>query len=146
MEVARVICINSKGEVLLVEPIKRKGKFELPGGKTKEGETFIAGAIRELYEETGVLVAAENLYQIYRMVDYDFPSIDRIHYSMTCFINTVAVTTKPKPIKKDEIKSLGWFNPRKLNQIKLEYRSRRFILRYQRMIIDGKFKDSCPHQ
>ncbi|UWE12963.1 NUDIX domain-containing protein [Actinacidiphila bryophytorum] len=38
-----------------------EGMWDLPVGKVEGGESVIAGAVRELWEETGVVVKAEDL-------------------------------------------------------------------------------------
>lgn len=47
------IVFNEHGELLLIH---RRGKWDLPKGKIEKGEAIKDGAIREVEEETGVLV------------------------------------------------------------------------------------------
>ena len=54
-EVAKVI-IKNGGKLLF---LMRAGEdeYELPGGHLNKGETFLKGAIREVYEETGIKIS-----------------------------------------------------------------------------------------
>ena len=140
MRIVRVICFNHKSEMLMVEPLKRLGVFELPGGKVKRSETDIAGIIRESFEEVGIEIIEDNLREIYRLVDYDFLCTNRIHYAMTCYVNTQVVTVEPKSTKNNEIRTIAWFEPQKICSGNVDYRSKRFALRYWRSL-----KKYCPH-
>jgi 8-oxo-dGTP pyrophosphatase MutT (NUDIX family) len=59
---ARVLLLDPAGRVLLFRFHFRSGPLEglvfwgLPGGALEPGETFAAGAVRELAEETGLIV------------------------------------------------------------------------------------------
>jgi len=57
--------VAPSGAVLMQErddnPILDPGRWGLPGGHLDDGETFLAGAVRELAEETGVSMAPESL-------------------------------------------------------------------------------------
>lgn len=58
----RVILLNEKGEILLVEQ-HHDGKdiWMVPGGGIEEGETSQDAAIREVMEETGLIIHVERL-------------------------------------------------------------------------------------
>ncbi len=61
---------NSKGEVLLVRTNKRPDTWEIPGGKLEPGETLLAGATREVKEETGLdikIIGVAGLYNKRRL-------------------------------------------------------------------------------
>lgn len=57
---SKLFVFNPVGEVLLLQRSlqdrNRPGMFDLPGGGLEHDEDPVAGAIRETYEETGVLV------------------------------------------------------------------------------------------
>ena len=61
------------GDKLLItkrHPEKSEGlKFDLPGGAVVSGESAIVGALRELYEEVGIIAYAENLIKLGEMVN-----------------------------------------------------------------------------
>ncbi|MGW5679318.1 NUDIX domain-containing protein [Streptomyces sp. NPDC003860] len=63
---ADVVAFTSDGEVLLIERDwpPYEGTWALPGGHVDSDETSRVAAARELEEETGVRVAADDLRQI----------------------------------------------------------------------------------
>lgn len=66
--VAEIYTITKDLEVLLTKrnPNKPWGlKWEITGGSLLKGETPIQGAVRELKEETGIVVKEENLKFVY---------------------------------------------------------------------------------
>eukprot|EP00475_Leptophrys_vorax_P001201 TRINITY_DN1064_c0_g1_i1.p1 TRINITY_DN1064_c0_g1~~TRINITY_DN1064_c0_g1_i1.p1 ORF type:complete len:433 (-),score=99.03 TRINITY_DN1064_c0_g1_i1:1545-2843(-) len=60
---ALVVCVNDKGEFLIVEECCRQGWW-LPGGRVDPGESFETAAIRETHEEAGVDVELTGLLRI----------------------------------------------------------------------------------
>ncbi len=56
MREAGVVIIIKDGKILAVERKEDRTKFGIPGGKREPGETPEEGAIREVLEETGLIV------------------------------------------------------------------------------------------
>jgi 8-oxo-dGTP diphosphatase len=68
--VVEVLTINRDGKILVTQRDAAKTYpllWESTGGSVNAGETSLQGAIRELHEETGLSVRAENLYFIGEM-------------------------------------------------------------------------------
>ncbi|MBZ6132407.1 NUDIX domain-containing protein [Streptomyces olivaceus] len=89
---ADVVCIRG-GSVLLIERgwPPHKGRLALPGGHVDPGETSRAAAARELMEETGVHVDADDMNLI---GVYDTPDRDpRGRYVTAAYLVTVDNTT-----------------------------------------------------
>lgn len=62
----RVIIISGDNHVLLVKSWLGSGKWILPGGGLHHGEAKVAGAIREVREETGLRLEASQLREIHK--------------------------------------------------------------------------------
>ncbi|MFF9757616.1 methyltransferase, FxLD system [Streptomyces sp. NPDC014344] len=64
---ALAVVTDDAGRVLLGRA--RHGMLELPGGKTSDAEGFAAAAVRELAEETGLVVDPANAHVVTMLVD-----------------------------------------------------------------------------
>ena len=62
--------IQEVGRILLVQEAKQENRerWNLPGGHLEENETLYQGALREVFEETGLHVVLEGLIGIYTTV------------------------------------------------------------------------------
>ena len=71
--------VVDRGRVLLIrrgtEPLK--GQWSLPGGMLELGESLVAGVVREVREETGLVVEAVELVEL---LDRIHREADRVRY------------------------------------------------------------------
>lgn len=75
MLLVSIMTVNSAGEILLTRraPEKRyAGRWEITAGCVQAGESAAEGAVRELLEETGIAVSAEDLTDCGRTIHADF--------------------------------------------------------------------------
>ena len=66
--VVEVLAVTNDGQVLLTKRHPDKawgGCWEYTGGSVVKGETPVEGALRELREETGIAVSAQDLHPVY---------------------------------------------------------------------------------
>ncbi len=78
---AAIVCVyTSEGKVLLLE---KDDKWGFPGGKLSKNETYVAAALRELYEETGILAKDSWLHDWkYEVVDYEGKTYSIMSFGM----------------------------------------------------------------
>lgn len=74
-----MLILNDDGQVLLVT---RRDSTEvgLPGGKVDAGETFLEAAIRETFEETGILIDESTVEEVFSDV-----CLGEVNYETKCF-------------------------------------------------------------
>ncbi len=81
--VVEIYTITDKKEVLITQRHEDKGwglKWEITGGSILKGETPEQGAVRELREETGIVVPVSDLNPVYSLIYKKVPAIFK------CFI------------------------------------------------------------
>lgn len=86
--VVEIFAMTADGRVLITQRHPDKhwgGCWEYTGGSVVKGETPVEGALRELREETGIIVSAQDLHQVY--VDV-WPGMNStIYHSFAVFFN-----------------------------------------------------------
>lgn len=76
---AAAIILNDAGHVLLVKQSYGHLNWEIPGGGAEFGESIVETALREVREETGLLVEAKRTTGVY----YE-PALDFLHFVLLC--------------------------------------------------------------
>jgi 8-oxo-dGTP diphosphatase len=86
-------------------------KYEFPGGKVEEGETFEAGLSRELTEEMGVDVAISP-NNFYMTVEHEYPDFKITMHSYLIEVRNREFVMKEhldaKWLDANELKTLDW--------------------------------------
>jgi mRNA-decapping enzyme subunit 2 len=97
MQVAGAICINKNGEVLLVRG-RLGGKWSFPKGHKKRGESDLQCALRELWEETGIIPSSSEPMRSYKLA------------KATYFFFTIEEECCPRVNDSNEIDQVEWWS------------------------------------
>jgi 8-oxo-dGTP pyrophosphatase MutT (NUDIX family) len=100
----RIVVTNQNHEILLVKSWFGSQKWSLPGGGVKRGESSVATAVRELFEETGLLVLPTQLSD-----EVSLSKEKKDHFAVQLFFLQI---NNPPPLKQDskEILACQWFS------------------------------------
>jgi 8-oxo-dGTP diphosphatase len=102
----RALIINEDKEVLLVRSWFGSQRWSLPGGGIKQAETPAEAAVREVYEETGLRIAIEDLHEL---GVFKNPNPEAA-YTVACY--QVDIPKRPPriaPHRRFEMLDAGWF-------------------------------------
>jgi 8-oxo-dGTP pyrophosphatase MutT (NUDIX family) len=108
------VVVRQGNKVLLVKSWLSDGAWELPGGGVHRGEEVITGALRELYEETGITLKSRSLKKLEtRTVRGSI-----VHFETICFGATLSHES-PLRLHRFEIADACWASRRQLKSMKL---------------------------
>lgn len=119
---------NDSGEILL----QNKGngeKWSLPAGAIEPGEAPAEAIVREVWEETGLIVLPRKLVGVFGGKDfrYQYPNGDQVEYNVfmfQCGINGGTLNPNDK-----ETAELQYFKPDMLPELALPYPKDIFLLK-----------------
>lgn len=103
-QAAGVILTRPDGKVLMMQRIGGDG-WDFPGGKVEPGEQVLQGAVRETFEETGLLLEPQSLRPV---AVKDNPD----GFTFACF--AASVPDFMPVLCPDEHTGFGWFDPASL--------------------------------
>jgi len=110
---ALVLLVRDDGRVLFARRTWN-GEWCLPGGGAEEGSSFAATALKELHEETGVVVDPIDLVAFACLSEaelhtVEYPGGDRNHWFAMCFFAR-RWNGEPRP-DDDETSEMLWADP-----------------------------------
>jgi ADP-ribose pyrophosphatase len=109
---AVMMAVDAKDRVMLVRQYRMPANqflWELPAGKTDEGETALQAARRELIEETGLRAKKWK-----KLVSF-FPSPGFVEEKMTIFLATDLTQGESHPMEDERIET-RWFTKKELRE------------------------------
>jgi len=110
---AVMMAVDAKNRVMLVRQYRLPaGQYlwELPAGKTDEGETPLQAARRELIEETGLRA------KTWKKLTSFFPSPGFVEEKMTIFLATDLTQGEAQPMEDERIET-RWFTKKELRDL-----------------------------
>jgi 8-oxo-dGTP diphosphatase len=120
------VVVRKGGKVLLIKRAKppRQGKWSLPGGLQKLGETAAAAALREVMEETGVAIELAGLLDVVDSIERDAKGRVRRHYTLVDF---AAGWRAGRAKAGGDAAAVKWFTRREIAALDLWAETRRLI-------------------
>jgi len=117
--VAVGVVVTHSGKVLLIRRARapRQGKWALPGGSVKLGETLQQAAQREVAEETGVTVSAREPVNSFDVITHDEQGRIRFHYVV---VDLMADYVRGELTPNEEVDGIGWFEPGALDHLEID--------------------------
>lgn len=104
--VAEILSVTVDGRVLVTKRHPDKpwgGYWEYTGGSVIKGEAPVQGALRELREETGIAVSAQDLHPVYVDVRPGIDGFSTIYHSFVVFFDPAEQT-----IRLQEGETVAW--------------------------------------
>ena len=80
--------VFKRDRILLAQRGKKplKGWWSLPGGALEIGETLKVGVCREVLEETGLVVEAEKVFEVFERIMHDAAGFIEYHFVLVDYI------------------------------------------------------------
>ncbi|WP_455222078.1 NUDIX hydrolase [Kaarinaea lacus] len=103
-----------------------QGKWCIPGGKVRYGETLQQAAEREIHEETGITIKAGEPVYVFDTID-TASSEQSYHYVV---IDLQADYISGNPQARDDVLDAAWFDKDEVDQEKVQALTRNFLKRW----------------
>jgi ADP-ribose pyrophosphatase len=110
---AVMMAVDAKNRVMLVKQYRLPANqflWELPAGKTDEGESVLQAAKRELIEETGLRAKK------WKKLTTFYPSPGYVEEKMTIFLATDLTHGEAQPMEDERIET-QWFTKKELRKM-----------------------------
>ena len=110
---ASVVVVNEAGEILLLQRADT-GHWSVPAGVVDPGEQPADAAVRETYEETGILIEVDRVAGV-ALHPVSYPNGDRCQYLNVWFHGRPVGGRPGSP--DGEALAVGWFPPDALPEV-----------------------------
>jgi FolB domain-containing protein len=104
---AAAMILNPAGELLLLKSLKWNGLFGFPGGKIDYGERIEDALVREIKEETGLVVYDLKFFIVQELIS----EVEFVHETHFISVNYVCRSHSSEIILNEEAKDYVWCSP-----------------------------------
>lgn len=107
-----IIVLNGEGRILVLNRIGKHAPYwSIPGGSLELGETFEAGAIRELQEECDITLVEPKVFAVTNNLEtYDK---EGVHF-ISVILRAEEYEGEVRLLEPDKHSEFRWVNPREL--------------------------------
>ena len=112
-----------------------KKTWEIPGGAMELGETSLQAAVREFYEETGIVVEAKRLLNVYTNFDESYPNGDKVQTVVFLYELQALENFDISNFHNEETLRLGFFSKEEIAELEN-------VSDKHRLMLDEYFSDS----
>ena len=128
------ILADEEGRVLLQLRGDKK-TWAIPGGAMELGETSLQAAVREFYEETGIVVEAKRLMNVYTNFDESYPNGDKVQTVVFLYELQALENVDISNFYNEETLRLGFFSKEEIAELEN-------VSDKHRLMLDEYFSDS----
>lgn len=128
------ILADEEGRVLLQLRGDKK-TWAIPGGAMELGETSLQAAVRDFYEETGIVVEAKRLMNVYTNFDEAYPNGDKMQTVVFLYELQALENFNISNFHNEETLRLGFFSKEEIAELEN-------VLDKHRLMLDEYFSDS----
>ena len=122
--VGAIVFKNNK--VLLVRRAQEPSQdlWAIPGGRVEIGETLQEAAEREIFEETGITIQAQEPVYTFDYIDRDKSGRARFHYVI---VDLKAEYIRGKPKAGDDASEARWISSREMKRLQVSKKTLRLL-------------------
>ncbi len=122
------VIIRHNDEILFVQPWYSAGQWQIPGGGVKANESHTQAALREVREETGISLQANQLHQLGRPV-----RVRERYIPFQATLYAAELSHKPR-VKTAQLEIVGskWINGKNIRTLSLPDSSSQALARLEK--------------
>ncbi|MGJ1422321.1 NUDIX hydrolase [Sphingobacterium spiritivorum] len=124
IEICAAMVLSPAGQLLLV---RKKGSeyYQLPGGKIEEDETFVNTVCREIEEEIGLIVEAEELIFL---GTHEAEAVNEVDTTVVGHVFKLMLSEIKEISPQAELEEAVWVDQHNYKQYKLAHLAEEFVI------------------